>query len=53
MRVSEVRRFVDRSMVVAAVAVILGVAYWATVTYTGMNLLVLLGVLAGSAVPLG
>ena len=52
LRVSEVRRFVDRSTVVAALAVILGVAYWATVTYTGMNLLALLGVLAVSAAPL-
>ena len=52
LRVSEVRRFVDRSMVVAAVAVILGVAYWATVTYTDLNLLVLLGLLVVSAAPL-
>lgn len=52
LRVSEVRLFVDRSMVIAAVALILGVAYWTTVTYTGTSLLVLLGILAVSAVPL-
>lgn len=52
LRVSEVRRFIDRSMVVGAAAAILGGVYWTTVAYTGMNRVVLLGLLLASAMPL-